>query len=55
MYNKMFFEWDAERTGQTKRSIPASILKLHRWTVSSGWHAIGVVGKGVLLAVHVYR
>ena len=59
-----------ERTGQTRRSTLASILKPHRAyspirslmlrkdRVVDGeqrWHGIGAVRKAVLLVVHVYR
>ena len=70
MYNRMRFDWDAEKnlSNQKKhagidfetasRVFADSRLMLRKDRVIDGeqrWHGIGAVRKAVLLVVHVYR
>jgi hypothetical protein len=70
LYNKMRFEWDADKNGSNRRKhagidfeIASRVfadpnLLTRKDRVVDGeqrWHAIGAVRKAVLLVVHVYR
>ncbi len=70
MYNRMLFEWNAEksRSNQKKHAgidfetasrvfaDPSLMLRKDRATDGEQrWHGIGAVRKAVLLVVHVYR
>ncbi len=70
VYNGVYFEWDARKNSSNRkkhagvdfetasRIFADPCLLLRKDAVIDGelrWHAIGTIGKAVLLVVHLYR